>query len=181
MISSYDEAVAYLEAHIGRGMHPGLERINGLLDLMGRPDQAIPIVHVAGTNGKTSTTRMTTMLLVAHGLTTGTFISPHLERIEERFSLNGFIATPEQFVTGGRRTWRSSPTSTSSGFAAAHLLRADGGHRVRVVRRPGSRRRRHRGGAGGTPRRHQRLLGSGGSPDRGRARTSPSIWATRSS
>jgi dihydrofolate synthase / folylpolyglutamate synthase len=98
MITSYQEAVAYLDAHIGRGMHPGLERINGLLDLMGRPDQAYPIAHIAGTNGKTSTARMTTMLLVAHGLTTGTFISPHLERVEERFSLNGFIATPEQFV-----------------------------------------------------------------------------------
>lgn len=98
MITTYAEAIAYLDAHIGRGMHPGLERINGLLDLMGRPDQAYPIVHVAGTNGKTSTARMTTMLLVAHGLTTGTFISPHLERVEERISLNGYVATPEQFV-----------------------------------------------------------------------------------
>jgi dihydrofolate synthase / folylpolyglutamate synthase len=98
LITTYDEAVAYLDAHIGRGMHPGLERINGLLDLMGRPDQAYPIAHIAGTNGKTSTSRMTTMLLVAHGLTTGTFISPHLERVEERFSLNGYIASPEQFV-----------------------------------------------------------------------------------
>lgn len=98
MISTYDEAIAYLDAHIGRGMHPGLERINGLLDLMGRPDRAYPIVQVGGTNGKTSTSRMATMLLVAHGLTTGTFISPHLERVEERISVNGYVATTEQFI-----------------------------------------------------------------------------------
>ncbi|MDH4308786.1 MAG: dihydrofolate synthase, partial [Acidimicrobiia bacterium] len=98
MIRTYQEAVDYLDRHIGRGMHPGLERITGLMDLMGRPDRAYPIVHVAGTNGKTSTARMTTMLLVAHGLTTGTFVSPHLERIEERISLNGFVASAEQFT-----------------------------------------------------------------------------------
>ncbi len=98
MITTYEEAVSYLEAHIGRGVRPGLERISGLMEMMGRPDQAYPIIHVAGTNGKTSTARMATMLLVAHGLTTGTFTSPHLERVEERLGLNGIAATPEQFV-----------------------------------------------------------------------------------
>jgi dihydrofolate synthase / folylpolyglutamate synthase len=94
----YVDAVAYLDAHIGRGVDPGLERISGLLDLMGNPEAGYPIVHVAGTNGKTSTARIATMVAVAQGLTTGTFISPHLERIEERLSLNGFTATPEQFA-----------------------------------------------------------------------------------
>jgi dihydrofolate synthase / folylpolyglutamate synthase len=94
----YPDAVAYLDAHIGRGVDPGLERIAGLLDLMGNPEAGYPIVHVAGTNGKTSTARIATMLAVAHGLTTGTFISPHLERIEERLALNGVTATPEQFA-----------------------------------------------------------------------------------
>ena len=94
----YEQAVAYLDGHIGRGMEPGLSRITGLLDLMGNPEAGYPIVHVAGTNGKTSVTRMAGMLAVAHGLTTGTFTSPHLERIEERLSLNGHTATPEQFA-----------------------------------------------------------------------------------
>lgn len=86
---NYEDAVAYLDAHIGRGVVPGLDRIRGLLDLMGNPEDTYPIIHVAGTNGKTSVSRMSTLLLVAHGLTTGTFTSPHLERVEERFAVNG--------------------------------------------------------------------------------------------
>lgn len=86
---NYDDAVAYLDDHIGRGVVPGLDRIKALLDLMGNPEDAYPIIHVAGTNGKTSVTRMATLLCVAHGLSTGTFISPHLERVEERFAING--------------------------------------------------------------------------------------------
>lgn len=94
----YPEALAYLDSHIGQGVKPGLERIEHLLELMGRPDQGYPIVHVAGTNGKTSTARLSTLLLVAHGLTTGTYISPHLQRVEERLSVNGRYSTPEEFA-----------------------------------------------------------------------------------
>lgn len=98
MSFTYDEAIAYLDAHIGQGVKPGLERMRGLLEMMGHPEEGYPIIHVAGTNGKTSVSRMSTMLLVAHGLTTGTFISPHLQRIEERISVNGFDADREQFA-----------------------------------------------------------------------------------
>lgn len=94
----YPEAIAYLDRHIGQGMKPGLERIKDLLELMGRPDEGYPIVHVAGTNGKTSVARFTTLLLVAHGLTTGTFISPHLQRIEERLAINGRCSTEDEFA-----------------------------------------------------------------------------------
>jgi dihydrofolate synthase/folylpolyglutamate synthase len=94
----YQTAIAYLERHIGRGMKPGLGRIRQLLDDMGKPDEGFPIIHVAGTNGKTSTSRMAALLCVAHGLSTGTFISPHLERIEERFGANGQDATPEELA-----------------------------------------------------------------------------------
>ncbi len=95
---NYQEAVEYLDAHIGYGMHPGPERVGELLDLMGHPQQSYPIIHVAGSNGKTSTSRIASMLLVAHGLTTGTFTSPHLERVEERLALNGVDASHEQFA-----------------------------------------------------------------------------------
>ena len=84
-ITTYEEAVAWLDGHIGAGVKPGLERISGLLDLLARPDEAYPIVHVAGTNGKTSTARMTATLVEAHGLVTGLFTSPHLQRIEQRW------------------------------------------------------------------------------------------------
>ncbi len=94
----YGEAVAYLDAHIGMGMQPGLERIRGLMELMGDPQRSYPVIHITGTNGKTSTARMATALLVAHGLRVGTFISPHLERIEERFSLDGEPASREEFA-----------------------------------------------------------------------------------
>jgi dihydrofolate synthase/folylpolyglutamate synthase len=98
MIFDYEQAVAYLDRHIGAGVKPGLGRIRGLLDLMGNPEEGYPLIHVAGTNGKTSVSRMATMVLVGHGLTTGTFTSPHLERIEERFSVNGYDADAEQFA-----------------------------------------------------------------------------------
>ncbi|MCO6502389.1 MAG: bifunctional folylpolyglutamate synthase/dihydrofolate synthase [Acidimicrobiales bacterium] len=94
----YSEAVAYLDAHIGLGGEPGLDRIRGLLDDMGGPHLGYPMIHVAGTNGKTSTTRFATLLCLAHGLSTGTCISPHLQRIEERFAADGHIATEEEFA-----------------------------------------------------------------------------------
>jgi dihydrofolate synthase/folylpolyglutamate synthase len=94
----YRQAVAYLERHIGQGVKPGLERIDALLDAMGRPEQGYPVVHVAGTNGKTSTARLATLFLMGHGLTTGTYTSPHLQRVEERLAINGRIATEEEFA-----------------------------------------------------------------------------------
>src|SRR5690554_5258971 len=94
----YSEAVAYLDAHIGLGGEPGLDRIRGLLDDMGGPHLGYPMIHVAGTNGKTSTTRFATLLCLAHGLTTGTCISPHLQRIEERYAINGRFATEDEFA-----------------------------------------------------------------------------------
>ncbi|HJQ91511.1 MAG TPA: folylpolyglutamate synthase/dihydrofolate synthase family protein [Acidimicrobiia bacterium] len=95
---NYPDALAYLDEHIAHGIKPGLERINGLLDDMGRPDQGYPIIHVAGTNGKTSTSRFATLLLVAHGLSTGTYTSPHLQNVEERLAINGRMATEEEFA-----------------------------------------------------------------------------------
>lgn len=94
----YSDAVAYLDRHIGLGGAPGLERIEGLLEDMGRPHEDYPLIHVAGTNGKTSTARLATLILVAHGLTTGTYTSPHLQRVEERLAVNGRYATPEEFA-----------------------------------------------------------------------------------
>lgn len=95
---NYEQAVAYVDRHIELGVKPGLERMRDLLDLMGRPDDGYPLIHVAGTNGKTSTARMATLILVAHGLTTGTHTSPHLQDIEERLAVNGRTSTSEEFA-----------------------------------------------------------------------------------
>ena len=95
---NYEQATAYVERHIGLGGQPGLERITELLDLMGRPQEGYPVIHVAGTNGKTSTARLATLILVAHGLTTGTYTSPHLQRIEERLAVNGRTSRSDEFA-----------------------------------------------------------------------------------
>lgn len=78
---------------------PSLDRMAELLDLLGSPHAAVPVIHVAGTNGKTSTTRMIERLLREFGLRTGRFTSPHLHSMRERIGLDGRAVDPERFVS----------------------------------------------------------------------------------
>ena len=98
LITDYVTAVGFLDARIGQGVKPGLERIVGALDLMTDPQDSFPIIHVAGTNGKSSVVRMVRDLLQAHGLRVGTFVSPHLHTVEERYSIDGRTFGPEEFI-----------------------------------------------------------------------------------
>jgi hypothetical protein len=66
-----------------------LAPMEALLALLGDPQHAMPVVHVTGTNGKGSVAAMVTRLLEAHGLSVGTYTSPHLHRINERIGRNG--------------------------------------------------------------------------------------------
>jgi dihydrofolate synthase/folylpolyglutamate synthase len=102
IIRNRDEAEAFLDERIDRGVQPGLERITGLLEFMGDPQTAYPTIHVAGTNGKTTVARMLQQILGSHGLATGGFTSPHLERIEERFSIHGVVLDPNDFTDAVR-------------------------------------------------------------------------------
>jgi dihydrofolate synthase/folylpolyglutamate synthase len=68
---------------------PTLERISALTDILGSPQLTYPSIHVGGTNGKTSTSRMIDSMLFEMGLRTGRFTSPHLESYLERISING--------------------------------------------------------------------------------------------
>ncbi len=77
---------------------PALDRIADLTALLGDPQRSYPVIHVTGTNGKTSTARMIEALLRARGLRTGMFTSPHLTSITERIVIDGHPITPEQFV-----------------------------------------------------------------------------------
>jgi dihydrofolate synthase/folylpolyglutamate synthase len=83
-----------LEAGIGRPVSvrrataPTLERIRGLLDLLGSPEREFAAVHITGTNGKGSTSRMVSALLESLGLSVGRYMSPNLERINDRFAWN---------------------------------------------------------------------------------------------
>jgi dihydrofolate synthase / folylpolyglutamate synthase len=99
----YDQALAYLDTHAsydttGRVESPTIDRIRRLMDVMGDPQLAYPVIHVTGTNGKGSTTQMITRLLMAHGLTVGTYTSPHLERLNERISRNAEPISDEDFA-----------------------------------------------------------------------------------
>lgn len=75
-----------------------LDRMRELLDRLGNPDRRLPIVHVAGTKGKGSTSAMIAGMLSAAGRRVGVFSSPHLARIEERMALADGPCSAEQFV-----------------------------------------------------------------------------------
>jgi folylpolyglutamate synthase/dihydrofolate synthase len=77
---------------------PTLDRIADLAHLLGDPQRAYPVIHITGTNGKTSTARMIDELLRARGLRTGLFTSPHLSSMRERISLDGGPLDAQRFV-----------------------------------------------------------------------------------
>ena len=96
-------ALAYLDEHAsydktGRVDSPSVEPIATLCAAMGDPQLAMPVIHVTGTNGKGSTVQMITRLLMARGLTVGTYTSPHLERINERIKRNGESISDDDFA-----------------------------------------------------------------------------------
>lgn len=94
----YEEALAELEARGPGRMVPGLDRIAALAGLLGDPHLAYPTVHVAGTNGKSTTARLVARILCAHGLTAGLTISPHLHQVTERFSVCDDPIEREEFA-----------------------------------------------------------------------------------
>ncbi|MGY1839190.1 MULTISPECIES: bifunctional tetrahydrofolate synthase/dihydrofolate synthase [unclassified Modestobacter] len=79
-------------------LEPSLTRITALVDLLGSPHRAFPVIQVTGTNGKTSTARMIDELLRGFGLRVGRFTSPHLETVRERIVIDGEPISAERFV-----------------------------------------------------------------------------------
>lgn len=80
---------ALLERQGERWVQPRVERTRRVLELLDDPQKTYRVVHVTGTNGKTSTSRLIESLVRAHGLRTGLFTSPHLERFTERIMVDG--------------------------------------------------------------------------------------------
>lgn len=76
---------------------PSTARVEALLDLLGDPHRAVPVIHVAGTNGKGSTAVMIDALLRSAGLRTGRFSSPHLVHLTERICIDGEPISEERF------------------------------------------------------------------------------------
>jgi dihydrofolate synthase/folylpolyglutamate synthase len=79
-------------------LEPSLERISALVDVLGEPHRGYPVVHLTGTNGKTSTARMVDALLSEIGLRTGRYTSPHLQRATERINIDNRPVSPERYV-----------------------------------------------------------------------------------
>ncbi|MBG0824796.1 bifunctional folylpolyglutamate synthase/dihydrofolate synthase [Planomonospora sp. ID91781] len=77
---------------------PTLDRISALMDVLGSPQHAYPVVHVAGTNGKSSTTRMIETILRERNLRVGRFTSPHLISMRERICIDGVPLEEERFA-----------------------------------------------------------------------------------
>ncbi|MBQ9092255.1 MAG: bifunctional folylpolyglutamate synthase/dihydrofolate synthase, partial [Anaerotignum sp.] len=95
---NYFECIHYLEEEVGFGSVPGLKRIQSLCDKLGNPERGLSVIHVAGTNGKGSAVAMLSSILKEAGYRVGTYTSPHLERYNERFIINGDEISDEDFA-----------------------------------------------------------------------------------
>lgn len=113
------------------GVRPGLERIGRLLDALGNPQDAYPIVHVAGTNGKGSTSAMIASILAASGRKVGLYTSPHLVNYGERIVVDGLPISQEELdaVTADaepavRRDRELTEFEIGTALAFSHFRRA---------------------------------------------------------
>src|SRR5689334_17895798 len=86
------------------GMRFGLERMRRLLTVLGSPQERFRAVHVVGTNGKSSTVRFTAALLEAHGVRTGSYLSPHLTSYAERIRVGDADVSAHDFAAAIERT-----------------------------------------------------------------------------
>lgn len=104
---SLDEAEREIYAHIlsrnpEHDFEPTLDRVRAACEALGDPQRMFRVVHLTGTNGKTSTARMAESLIREHGLRTGLFTSPHLTSVRERIQIDGEPISQEDFV----RLWQ---------------------------------------------------------------------------
>ena len=97
---AYDEALAALHGVLRLGISPMLETVIDMLAELGNPDRAFEAVQIAGTNGKTSTSRYTAAILAAHGLKVGLYTSPELVSYTERMEVDGAPVSEEAFARG---------------------------------------------------------------------------------
>jgi dihydrofolate synthase/folylpolyglutamate synthase len=131
---TYDEAIQFWFGRINfetRSAAPGdlkLERMRALLHLLGDPHERLRLVHIAGTKGKGSTAAMIGSVLNAAGYRVGLFTSPHLERVEERMSVDGVPITHEELsaimarIAPAVRELERSPGPTATFFEISTAL-----------------------------------------------------------
>ena len=128
----FAEAVAALDARTnyertGRLVAPTLDRIAELVDMLDHPERGYPVIHVTGTNGKTTTARAATEVLRAVGLKVATYTSPHVMSVRERFTYDGEPISDGEFVEAWRELgpyldYFDSQGKTITWFEAATAL-----------------------------------------------------------
>ena len=113
---TYNEALEYIHSVCWMGSRPGLERITELCGLLGNPEDSLKFIHIAGTNGKGSTSSMLSSILVENGYRVGLYTSPFIERFNERIMLNGEdisnedLARDTEYVKQYADMMKDSPT-----------------------------------------------------------------------
>lgn len=95
---TYQDAIDIIEGLSKFGSRLGLDRIGRLLDRIDNPQDKIPVIHIAGTNGKGSVSRMISSVLTKAGYKVGLYTSPHLHSIRERIQINNQLIDKESFV-----------------------------------------------------------------------------------
>ena len=115
--SSFDELERFFSSIASPGIRPGLDRIEMLLESLGRPQDSFPAVHIVGTNGKGSTAAFTESLFRASGFRTALYTSPHLESPAERLQIEGKILSLEE--------WSQAAFSVSRALSSSPLLQED--------------------------------------------------------
>ena len=95
---NYKECLEYLRTHCKRGMPGGIERTCRMVELLHHPEASLRVIHVAGTNGKGSTSAILESILRENGYRVGLFTSPHLIRYEERIQINREMISEEAFA-----------------------------------------------------------------------------------
>ena len=136
---NYPDSVQFLYA-LGNEIQTaklGLDRIRAVLDALGRPQDRLRFVHVAGTNGKGSVCAMIESGLRAAGLRTGLFTSPHLAEPTERIRIDGVPVSAARFAAAFDRVHRAVEASARSRRhrPAHHLFRNRHRHGAAPVRR----------------------------------------------
>ena len=131
--ASYTAALDYLFSRINYERTPGpprgrglnLDRMRDLLRRIGNPEDELRAIHIAGTKGKGSIAAMISSVLSHAGYRTGLYTSPHLDRLEERISLDGENCSPLKISTGSvgiSRRFSARKIRTRRGFDAISLL-----------------------------------------------------------
>ena len=127
---SYQSTLGELNRALASGIHPSLDGITELCDRLGNPQDSFVSIQVAGTNGKTSTARITESIVRAHGLRTALYTSPELERPPERMEVGGAVVSDGRFADCVSRALeaaeelRPGTLGTSEGFTEFELVTA---------------------------------------------------------